>query len=147
MRVLISERKHTSITRPGRTAFPDVLKESDAITLHCPLNNETRDLIALPELRQMKTTALLINTARGGLVNERDLIEALRAGLIAGAGFDVLSNEPPRAGNPLLDLRLPNFILTPHIAWASAEAMQTLADQLIDNLEAFIRGEPQNLVN
>jgi len=147
MRVLISERKHSPTTRPGRTAFQDVLNESDAITLHCPLTNETRDLIALPEIRRMKPTALLINTARGGLVNEHDLIEALRAGLIAGAGFDVLSKEPPRAGNPLLDLRLPNFILTPHVAWASAEAMQTLADQLIDNLEAFMRGEPQNLVS
>lgn len=146
MRVLISERKNSESIRPGRTAFPEVLRESDVITLHCPLTVETRNMIALPELESMKRTALLINTARGGLVNERNLIEGLRKGLIAGAGFDVLSNEPPREGNPLLELQLPNFILTPHIAWASNEAMQTLADQVIDNLEAFVRGEPQNLV-
>ena len=103
-------------------------------------------MIGLSELEMMKRTALLINTARGGLVNEAALGQALRTGLIAGAGFDVLSNEPPRDGNPLLDLNLPNFILTPHIAWASDEAMQALADQLIDNIEAFVRGEPKNLV-
>jgi glycerate dehydrogenase len=80
------------------------------------------------------------------LVDERALVQALTEGLIAGAGFDVLSKEPPKEGNPLLDLRLPNFILTPHVAWASDGAMQFLADQLIDNIEAFVRGSPQNLV-
>ena len=94
----------------------------------------------------MRPHALLINTARGGLVDEAALFEALRSGLIAGAGFDVLTKEPPREGNPLLDLNLPNFILTPHIAWASREAMQTLADQLIENIEAFEAGAPRNLV-
>ncbi len=89
----------------------------------------------------MKREALLINTARGGLVNEMALIDVLRAGLIAGAAFDVLSEEPPRRGNPLLDATLPSLIVTPHVAWASREAMQTLADQLVDNLEAFVRGE------
>jgi glycerate dehydrogenase len=103
-------------------------------------------LIAAAEFELMKREALLINTARGGLVDESALVAALREGRIAGAGFDVLSREPPVEGNPLLELRLPNFILTPHVAWASREAMQTLADQLIDNLEAFVRGEPQNLV-
>jgi len=146
MRVLISERRNSESIRPGRTSFADVLRESDVITLHCPLTVETRNMIGLPELESMKRSALLINTARGGLVNEHDLIEGLRKGLIAGAGFDVLSSEPPREGNPLLDVQLPNFILTPHVAWASNEAMQTLADQLIDNLEAFVRGEPQNRV-
>ena len=94
----------------------------------------------------MKRTALLINTARGGLVDEAALARALTEGTIAGAGFDVLSQEPPRDGNPLLDLQLPNFILTPHVAWASDGAMQFLADQLIDNVEAFFRGSPQNLI-
>jgi glycerate dehydrogenase len=145
LRVLIAERRNASAIRPGRTPFPEVLGESDVITLHCPLTVETRDMIALPELERMKRTALVINTARGGLVNEIALIEALRTGLIAGAGFDVLSSEPPRQGNPLLEIDLPNFILTPHVAWASNEAMQTLADQVIDNLEAFGRGKPQNL--
>jgi glycerate dehydrogenase len=94
----------------------------------------------------MRRDALLINTARGGLVDEQALVEALRSGRIAGAGFDVLTKEPPRDGNPLLELNLPNFILTPHVAWASHEAMQTLANQLIDNLEAFVKGTPQNIV-
>jgi glycerate dehydrogenase len=87
----------------------------------------------------MKPTALLINCARGGVVDEAALIEALRAGVIAGAGVDVLSREPPREGNALLELDLPNLIVTPHVAWASLEAMQALADQLIDNIEAFVR--------
>ena len=94
----------------------------------------------------MKRTALLINTARGGLVDEQALVQALKEGLIGGAGFDVLTVEPPKNGNPLLELRLPNFILTPHVAWASDGAMQFLADQLIDNIEGFIAGAPRNLV-
>ena len=146
MRVLISERRNAGNLRSGRVAFAEVLSRSDVLSLHCPLTAETRDMIGLSELELMKRTALLINTARGGLVNEAALIEALQTRLIAGAGFDVLSNEPPQDGNPLLDLNLPNFILTPHIAWASDEAMQALADQLIDNIEAFVRGEPTNLV-
>jgi glycerate dehydrogenase len=94
----------------------------------------------------MKPGALLINTARGGLVDEAALAQALRDGAIGGAGFDVLSKEPPVPDNPLLQLRLPNFVLTPHVAWASAGAMQTLADMLIDNVEAFNKGAPLNLL-
>ena len=90
---------------------------------------------------------ILINAARGGLVDEHALAHALREGVIAGAGFDVLTNEPPKEGNVLLELDLPNFILTPHVAWASREAMQVLADQLIDNIEAFVAGRPQNVVS
>jgi glycerate dehydrogenase len=103
-------------------------------------------MIGEAELRSMKRSAILINTARGGLVDEQALIKALDEGWIAGAGFDVLTVEPPREGNPLLELRRANFILTPHIAWASAGAMQFLADQLIDNIDAWSRGMPQNLV-
>ncbi|HKC66569.1 MAG TPA: D-2-hydroxyacid dehydrogenase [Pyrinomonadaceae bacterium] len=146
MRVLISEHKSAQTVRVGRTSFEEVLRTSDIITLHCPLNDETRGLIDHEELEMMRRDAILINTARGGLVDENSLIEALRSGSIAGAGFDVLTREPPREGNPLLELHLPNFILTPHIAWASREAMQTLADQLVENLEAFASGEPRNLV-
>jgi len=94
----------------------------------------------------MKPSAILINTARGNLVDEAALAEALQSGRIAGAGFDVLSVEPPNEGNPLLDLDLPNFILTPHVAWSSREAMQFLADQLVDNIEAFVAGSPRNVV-
>ncbi|WP_097067382.1 D-2-hydroxyacid dehydrogenase [Nitrosovibrio sp. Nv4] len=128
------------------TPLDQVLAESDILSLHCPLSAATRDMIGINELRKMKRSALLINTARGGLVNEAALVQALDEGLIAGAGFDVLTTEPPTNGNPLLDLRRPNFILTPHIAWAAAEAMQFLADQLIDNIEAWVAGKPQNLV-
>ena len=128
------------------TPFEEVLGRADVLTLHCPLTPATANVIALPELRRMKRSALLINTARGGLVNEADLIAALEGGMIAGAGFDVLTTEPPRNGHPLLDVHRPNFILTPHIAWASDQAMQVLADQLIDNMECWAAGSSQNLV-
>ena len=122
----------------------EVLATSDVLSLHLPLNDATRNMIGKHELARMKRTALLINTARGGLVDEAALATALHSGVIGGAGFDVLSQEPPPASNPLLQLRLPNFILTPHIAWASAGAMQTLADMLIDNVDAYARGAPTN---
>jgi glycerate dehydrogenase len=146
MRVLISDHKNAATIRAGRTPFAEVLRESDVVTLHCPLTDETRDLVGSAELEMMKRDALLINTARGGLVEVQALIEALQNGVIAGAAVDALREEPPRAGNPLLELDLPNFIVTPHVAWASDEAMQSLADQLIDNLEAFVRGAPRNLL-
>jgi glycerate dehydrogenase len=146
MRVLIAEHKNARVIRDGRTGFEEVLSESDIITLHCPLNDETRALIGKRELEMMRRNALLINTARGGLVDEAALALALRSKIIAGAGFDVLTKEPPCEGNPLLEVNLPNFILTPHIAWASREVMQALADQLIENIEAFQNGSPRNLV-
>ncbi|MEO6145830.1 MAG: D-2-hydroxyacid dehydrogenase [Sulfuriferula sp.] len=146
MSVLIAEHKGVAKVRPGYTDFEQTLRDSDIISLHLPLNTHTRNLISTREFGLMKAGALLINTARGGLVDESALLEALRSGQIGGAGFDVLNTEPPRQGNPLLDLNLPNFILTPHVAWSSREAMQTLADQLIDNIEAFFHGTPQNRV-
>ena len=127
--------------------LPQLLAESDVLTLHCPLLPATRNIIGAAQLRAMKRSAILINTARGGLVAEGALVRALQEGWIAGAGFDVLTVEPPREGNPLLELRLPNLIVTPHIAWASQGAMQFLADQLIDNIDAWASGMPQNLVN
>ena len=134
---------------PLYTPFDEVIETADVITLHCPLLPQTANTIALPEFKRMKKTAIVINTARGGLVNEADLVVALREGMIAGAGFDVVTPpEPPADDNPLLGLLdLPNFILTPHVAWASREAQQTLADQLIDNIEAFVAGEPANVVS
>ena len=146
MRGLWGERKGATEVRVGYVSFAKLLAESDVISLHCPLNEQTRSMIGVAELRAMKPDAILVNAARGGLVDEAALAHALREGRIAGAGFDVLSQEPPRAGNPLLDLDLPNFILMPHVAWASADAMQTLADQLVDNIEAFVRGESRNRV-
>jgi glycerate dehydrogenase len=146
MRVLIGEHKGALEIREGRVAFDELLRESDVVSLHAPLNAETRHLIGARELASMKRSALLINTGRGQLVDESALADALRAGRIAGAGVDVLSNEPPREGNPLLELELPNLVVTPHVAWASRESMQTLADQLIEIIEAFVRGEPRNIV-
>ena len=132
--------------QPGLVDLETIYKESDVITLHTPLTAETRNMVGAKEFKMMKPSAILINTARGGLVDEQALADALKSGTIGGAGFDVLTKEPPKDGNVLLDLRLPNFILTPHVAWASQEAMQILADQLIDNIEAFVAGKPQNVV-
>ncbi len=146
MRVLFAEHKDTVQLRPGYTSFERVITESDVITLHCPLTPATHHLISAPEFKKMRRSALLINTARGGLVDESALATALKSDIIGGAGFDVLTTEPPREGNPLLELELPNFILTPHVAWASRNAMQIMANQLIDNIEAFVSGAPQNRV-
>ena len=134
------------VPQPGLVDFETILTESDVVTLHVPLTPETKNMIGAKELKTMKPTSILINTARGGLVDEAALAQALKDGTIAGAGFDVLTKEPPKDGNVLLDLQLPNLIVTPHVAWASVEAMQILADQLIDNIEAFVGGSPQNVV-
>jgi len=146
MRVLFADHAPPKLEGITFTPHEQVLKESDVISLHCPLMPATRNLINRDAFRLMKRNALLINTARGGLVDEAALIEALDQGLIAGAGFDVLTVEPPRDGHPLLDVRRPNFILTPHVAWASDGAMQFLADQLIDNIDLWAAGKPQHLV-
>ena len=146
MRVLFADHAPPKMPDVVFTPLDQVLAESDVISLHCPLIPSTRNIIDLTAFRKMKRNALLINTARGGLVDEAALIQALDEGLIAGAGFDVLTVEPPRDGHPLLDVKRPNFILTPHIAWASDGAMQFLADQLIDNIDLWAAGTPQHLV-
>jgi glycerate dehydrogenase len=127
-------------------SLDELLKTADVISLHCPLTHSTRNLISEPQLRLMKRSALVINTARGGLVDEIALVKALKEGWIGGAGFDVLTTEPPREGNELLNLQLSNFIITPHVAWASVEAMEGLADQLTLNIDAWACGTPRNLV-
>lgn len=146
MRVLFADHAPPKMPGVEFTPLDTVLGAADVLSLHCPLTPDTRNLIDIAAFRKMKRNALLINTARGGLVDEAALIQALDEGLIAGAGFDVLTVEPPRDGHPLLDVRRPNFILTPHVAWASDGAMQFLADQLIDNIEAWCAGKPQHLV-
>lgn len=146
MQVMLAEHKGETTVRPGYTAFNTVLRDSDVLTLHLPLNEMTRHLIGQPEFECMRPGALLINTARGGLVDEVALLQALQSGRLGGAGFDVLAKEPPTEGHPLLDINLHNFILTPHVAWSGREAMQTIADQLIDNIEAYIAGAPKNLL-
>jgi len=146
MRTCIAARKGQPAT-PGRLTFEQLLTEADIITLHCPLTPETENLIAAAELAQMKPTALLINTARGGIVNEADLVAALTAGTIAGAGCDVLTEEPPRNGNPLLAYSGQNLIVTPHMAWSSTPARQTLLQQIAENIQGFYRGETIRQVN
>lgn len=146
MRILFAESLLKKCTQSDRVPLDHLLAESDVVSLHCPLTLATQNLIGAKELRRMKPSALLINTARGGLVEESALAHALNENWIAGAGLDVLPIEPPRNGSPLLDIKTPNLIITPHIAWASEEAMQNLADQVIDNIEAFIAGRSQNLV-
>jgi len=149
MKPLFAAHKGVTGLGPLYTPFDEVIATADVLTLHCPLLPQTANTVAMPEFRRMKKTAIVINTARGGLVNEADLVQALRDGMIAGAGFDVVTPpEPPADDNPLLTLLgLPNFILTPHVAWASREAQQALADQLINNIEAFVAGKPNNVVS
>jgi len=144
---MFAAHKGRSGLGPLYTPWDEVLETSDIITLHSPLTPETRNMIAMPEFRAMKRRPLVINTARGGLVDETALVEALDAGLISGAGFDVTIGEPPPVDSPLMQIaRRPNVILTPHVAWASDEAQQALADQLMDNIENFVAGRPSNLV-
>jgi glycerate dehydrogenase len=146
MRVLVAEHKGAPTCRPDRTPFDTVLAESDHISLHTPLTEATHHLIGAREFALMQPHAVLVNAARGGVVDEAALLQALVSGRIAGAAADVLEREPPRDGNALLNLDLPNLLVTPHVAWSSREAMQTLADQLIENIEAFLTGAPRNLV-
>lgn len=144
MRVLFAEHKGSPTVRDGYTAFDEIIRVADVISMHCPLTDATRGMIGEAEMGRMKRDAILINTARGGLIDEAALAAALRDRIIGGAGIDVLSVEPPRDGNPLLAPDIPNLILTPHMAWASAGAMQALADQVIDNIEAFVAVQPRN---
>ena len=146
MKVVFVEHKHAETVRDGYVSFDEAIRTADALSLHCPLTPETANMIGEAELQQMKPGAILINCGRGGLVDEAALVAALKYGQIGGAGFDVLTQEPPRDGNPLLKARLPNLIVTPHIAWASQEAANRLFDILLDNINHFVAGNPQNLV-
>ncbi len=145
MRVLFAAHKGRKDMGALYTPFETVLAESDVISLHCPLNEHTHHLLGEAEFASMKRKPLLINTARGALINDHALASDLRSGQLGGAGVDVTVPEPPPADHPLMALLdLPNFILTPHVAWASQEAVQSLADQLMANVEAFVAGEPRN---
>jgi glycerate dehydrogenase len=146
MRVLIAQRPGGP-AQEGRVPLPDLLPRADVLSLHCPLTAETRGLIGAAELARMKRDALLINTARGGIVDEPALAEALRAGHIGGAGIDVLSVEPPKDDNPLLAPDIPNLIVTPHTAWATREARQRVVDQVVENIRAYLAGTPRNVVS
>lgn len=146
MGVVFAEHKYAPDVREGYVSFEDAVRTADVLSLHCPLNAQTENMIGENELRQMKPCAVLINCGRGGLVDENALLAALKYGQIGGAGVDVLTEEPPRGGNPLLNARLPNLIVTPHTAWASREALDRLFDILLANIHAFVKGEAQNRV-
>ena len=130
----------------GRRDLKDILRDSDVISLHCALTDDTRGLIGADELGLMKPNAILINTARGGLVDSSALVEALRKCTIAAAAVDVLPQEPPVDGDPLLDYDGDNLIITPHIAWGTVEARQNAINEVAANLRAFLAGEARNRV-
>lgn len=139
MRVLLGQIPGRP-ARPDRLPLAELLPQVDALTLHCPLNSDTLNMLGAHELGLMKPTAFVINTARGGLINEQALADALRAGHLGGAATDVLSQEPPKDGNPLLAADIPRLIITPHNAWGSREARQRIVGQLNENALAFFSG-------
>jgi glycerate dehydrogenase len=142
LEVLVSRRPGGAPAEPGdgRLPYEQVLEEADILSLHCPLTDATRGLIDAAALGRMRRDALLINTARGALVDSAALAEALRTGRIAGAGIDVLPQEPPVDGDPLLDPAVPNLIITPHVAWAAREARQRAIDEIAANIDSFLAG-------
>ena len=146
MHVLIAQRPDTLEPEEGRIPLPALLPQVDILTLHCPLTPETRGLIGAWELALMRRDAVLINTARGGIVDEIALAEALRHNALGGAGVDVLTEEPPVHGNPLLAGDVPNLIVTPHCAWGSRESRQRLVGQLVENIRGFLAGRPLRVV-
>lgn len=145
MRVLLGQLPGRP-ARADRLPLDELLPQVDALTLHCPLNSDTLNLIDARELSLMKPGALLINTARGGLVNEQALADALRAGHLGGAATDVLTQEPPKDGNVLLAADIPRLIITPHSAWGSREARQRIVGQMTENAQAFFNGAPVRVV-
>ncbi|MGD8925367.1 MAG: NAD(P)-dependent oxidoreductase [Thioalkalispiraceae bacterium] len=150
MKVLIARslRDHSQTTsEPGRVELEEIFTQSDVVSLHCPLTERTRNLVTRNEFALMKSSAFLINTARGGIVNEDHLLGAIRDKQIAGAATDVLTQEPPVNGHPLLDAKLPNLIVTPHIAWGTKQARQKLLEGIAENIQAWLQGQVRNQVN
>ena len=141
MKVLYAEHQDTTTCRDGYTPFNEVLKQADIVTLHCPLTENTQNLINARTLSQMKKGAFLINTGRGPLVDETALLDALKSGHLGGAALDVLVKEPPEKDNPLIlaAKTMPNLIITPHIAWASDSAVTTLVKKVTQNIEDFVK--------
>ena len=153
MNILISSRsgrlpsghKHENNTRVKVVPLDDLLSTSDFVSINCPLNNETRHSIGSREINMMKQTAFLINTARGAIINEAELIECMKKKTIAGAGLDTQETEPPKPDSELW--KLENVFLTPHIGWRRLETRQRLVDMTTDNIESYINGGIQNVVN
>ena len=146
MRVIVSARPGSDSVGDDRVSFDELLEQSDVISLHCPLNDQTRGLFGAEEFHKMKSSAILINTARGALIDSGALAKALQSGEIAAAGLDVLPLEPPVDGNPLLDYSGENLIITPHIAWATDRSRQDSIHELAANVAAFLKGEERNRI-
>ena len=146
MEVIVAARPGTHQIPEGRVAFNELLERADFISLHCPLTDATRGLFGADQFRAMKKTAILVNTARGALIDSQALADALHDGEIAAAAIDVLPKEPPVDGDPLLDYAGDNLIVTPHIAWATLEARQAALDELTANVAAFLDGKERNRV-
>lgn len=146
MKVLIAQRPGSQKIEKDRVALAELLPQVDVLSLHCPLTPETQNLIGKTELALMKDTAILINTARGGIVDEEALADALCNGRLGGAGIDVLIEEPPVHGNVLLSEKIPRLIVTPHIAWASIESRQRLLNQVVENIQNWLGGNPGRVV-
>ena len=144
-KVLLGERKNLP-PRAGRKSFEETLERSDFISLHCPLTPENFHMIDKMALKRMKSSAFLINTARGGLINSGHLLEALSSGEIAGAALDVLETEPPRDNEPLSAVKMPNLIISPHVAWSAIESRKRLVEQTQENIKSFLSGQPIRLV-
>jgi len=144
-KVLVADRRAVADLRPGRTPFFEVLERADVLSLHCALTPETRGLLGANELRRMQPSAVVVNTARGPLIDSTALLSALDAGRLAGAAIDVLDAEPPPPEAPLVGRRRPDLLVTPHCAWASRSAIREAANQVIDGIEGFVRGEPRNV--
>ncbi|WP_440055297.1 D-2-hydroxyacid dehydrogenase [Pseudoalteromonas sp. T1lg65] len=145
-KVIIAERKDADAVRSGRTEFYQALRQADIISIHCPLTDQTRNLFDQQTLAMLKSTAVIINTARGGIVDEHALVNALRNNQLAGAAFDVLSSEPAQSDNPLVTYQAENLLLTPHIAWASKESIQRLIGEIANNISAFHQGIDKNRI-
>ena len=145
-KVLLGERKNLP-PRAGRKSFEETLERSDFISLHCPLTPENFHMIDKMALKRMKSSAFLINTARGGLINSDHLLEALSSGEIAGAALDVLETEPPRDNEPLSAVKMPNLIISPHVAWSAIESRKRLVEQTQENIKSFLGGQPIRLVS
>ncbi|WP_462171031.1 D-2-hydroxyacid dehydrogenase [Pseudoalteromonas xiamenensis] len=144
--VIVAEQKSATSVREGRVAFNDALVMADVVSIHCPLNSQTQNLISTPEFNLMKHSAFIVNTARGGIVDEAALVSALEAGQIAGAALDVLSKEPAQQDNPLCHYQGFNLLLTPHTAWASQESITRLVNEIAQNIMAYNNNEPRNRV-
>ncbi len=148
MKILFSERKNTPLSalRSGYVPFSEIIENADIISIHCPLNVQTHHLFSTDEFSKMKSAAIIINIARGKIIDEQALLHALVTKKIAGAGLDVLSEEPPSSDHILLQETLPNLIITPHVAWNTLEARQRLIDESIANVQGYLQNNPRNVV-